>query len=737
MTKYHTNNALGSTDPRDLFDNAQNLDVAVNDTENDTWKDRFGRDRKTLKGYDSAFQQFLINSGYQNIGDYGPGLEITARNQIFWRDGELYRAGAALELPYTTTGDWGEEEGLFVAAGDEALRQELTSTQGGGGASFVRRNVIAIDSVADMMALPDSAKREDLMYVVKGYYADSDLGGGVFYWDPSREGENDGGGVLDGFVRIPTSTITPRAFGATPEVPESQTDLIQAAMEYAAENGIRLVIDGSYYVSATTYVVGEGADAYALKTPSNLDMYFNGKGELIQIGAPYEKSSVILILHASNVRIWFPRITGTRLTEDQSLPEQNHGIRILECEDVILYKPKISNTMGDGIYLGRTWIDEGFESPVNVLIYEPVIDRVRRNGISCCAWGNVRIVRPTVTNVRDIDGVSALFPKAGIDIEPESAGTNHADRIRTRGLYIESPTLLDCVTPFIAYYQRHSIGQEITVDITGTMRIRGEGEGWAARPFAIQNMGVNCTGWLNIERIIDESPNPSPEGGIHWGAILQNNATLESGLFVTIDEWIVKNQTSGIYAFVAIMLDLPDIYSFYQGNMAVRNIQLPRGVVGRFGSRMRPEILGERQTRNFSMQISYENMMNGYPGIINTKNLNTGVLPQGPNCYFDGVVSITSSLTDPLEIYGNRFALGYNSGSVVLDITEKVGTYEVIRNPVNSSSATIGIKGISLGSNNAFRSSSSSAAMKISKTGTPITTSSVIESHGEWDSTSI
>src|SRR5690625_4805253 len=72
------------------------------------------------------FQQFLINYVYENIGFCGPCLEITARNQIFWRDGELYRASAALELPYTTTGDWGSEEGLFVAVGDQSLRQDLS-----------------------------------------------------------------------------------------------------------------------------------------------------------------------------------------------------------------------------------------------------------------------------------------------------------------------------------------------------------------------------------------------------------------------------------------------------------------------------------------------------------------------------------------------------------------------------------------------------------------------------------
>lgn len=49
MTHYYTGNPLGSTDPRDLFDNAQNFDSAINGNAK-TWKDRFGVDRYTWKG---------------------------------------------------------------------------------------------------------------------------------------------------------------------------------------------------------------------------------------------------------------------------------------------------------------------------------------------------------------------------------------------------------------------------------------------------------------------------------------------------------------------------------------------------------------------------------------------------------------------------------------------------------------------------------------------------------------
>lgn len=137
MTTYNTHNALGSTVVKDLYDNAENLDRATNDRQSRDWLDRFGKNRRSWWGMEQDFQDFLISSGYQNIGDYGLGLEITTRNQVFWMGGELYRAGAVLSLPYTTTGDWAAEESLFVSVGDQALRQDLASSATGKGGSLV------------------------------------------------------------------------------------------------------------------------------------------------------------------------------------------------------------------------------------------------------------------------------------------------------------------------------------------------------------------------------------------------------------------------------------------------------------------------------------------------------------------------------------------------------------------------------------------------------------------------
>lgn len=50
MTTYQTNNPIGSTAVKDLYDNTENLDQAVNDRSTDKWTDRLGNERITWEG---------------------------------------------------------------------------------------------------------------------------------------------------------------------------------------------------------------------------------------------------------------------------------------------------------------------------------------------------------------------------------------------------------------------------------------------------------------------------------------------------------------------------------------------------------------------------------------------------------------------------------------------------------------------------------------------------------------
>ncbi|MFY9995072.1 MAG: hypothetical protein WAK61_08775 [Leclercia sp.] len=130
MTKYATMNPPGSTSPYDLFDNAQNFDIALNSITAAIWQDRLGRNRTTFRGMEQRFNLFIQNSGYKVIGDYEDGpLTIDEYNQLIRYDGELWKLTALTNIPFTTSGtdstSWVMDKSHFVSVGDGALRQTL------------------------------------------------------------------------------------------------------------------------------------------------------------------------------------------------------------------------------------------------------------------------------------------------------------------------------------------------------------------------------------------------------------------------------------------------------------------------------------------------------------------------------------------------------------------------------------------------------------------------------------
>jgi len=122
---FNTGNPVGSTDARDLHDNAQNLDRFANGDEPE-YLDRIGRPRKSLAGIRAEVTEALSNLGYQVIGDYAAGLVVQNYGQVFRKDGEFYRAKADLTLPYPLDGDWAVDAPKFVSVGDAVLRDDLS-----------------------------------------------------------------------------------------------------------------------------------------------------------------------------------------------------------------------------------------------------------------------------------------------------------------------------------------------------------------------------------------------------------------------------------------------------------------------------------------------------------------------------------------------------------------------------------------------------------------------------------
>ena len=64
MTTYNTGNPIGSVEVKDLYDNAENLDIAINSPSADVWTDRLGQAR--LQRQQAALQRGLPHYGAQS-----------------------------------------------------------------------------------------------------------------------------------------------------------------------------------------------------------------------------------------------------------------------------------------------------------------------------------------------------------------------------------------------------------------------------------------------------------------------------------------------------------------------------------------------------------------------------------------------------------------------------------------------------------------------------------------------
>jgi hypothetical protein len=84
--RYNTNNPLGtygSSDPRDLYDNAGNLDLGMNSLAL-SFIDRLGTQRRTYKGFETNAQAIIDAMGMYRLADqtFGTGTTITSNKQL-------------------------------------------------------------------------------------------------------------------------------------------------------------------------------------------------------------------------------------------------------------------------------------------------------------------------------------------------------------------------------------------------------------------------------------------------------------------------------------------------------------------------------------------------------------------------------------------------------------------------------------------------------------------------------
>lgn len=132
---YNTGNPVepnGSSDPRDLRDNAQILDQLVNGSSL-TWHGRLGKIIKTWAGMISDFTEMMSSFGYEpNHLTYvvGQPLQVDRTTQLIDYNGGVYRAKMPVAFPLTLTGTWATDSSKLVDVGDQPLRTQLAAPGG-------------------------------------------------------------------------------------------------------------------------------------------------------------------------------------------------------------------------------------------------------------------------------------------------------------------------------------------------------------------------------------------------------------------------------------------------------------------------------------------------------------------------------------------------------------------------------------------------------------------------------
>ena len=131
--RFETGNPIepdGSSDPRDLYDNAGIIDLLVTGPLGE-YLNRLSVPLTSWRGMMQQVIDFLDAQGYESIYlAYAAGVVVERQKQLVQRSGELYRVANIADLPLTLTGTWSTDAPKLQAVGDAALRQSLASTSG-------------------------------------------------------------------------------------------------------------------------------------------------------------------------------------------------------------------------------------------------------------------------------------------------------------------------------------------------------------------------------------------------------------------------------------------------------------------------------------------------------------------------------------------------------------------------------------------------------------------------------
>ncbi|HAV5308003.1 TPA: hypothetical protein JI040_00490 [Acinetobacter baumannii] len=318
-------------------------------------------------------------------------------------------------------------------------------------------SAIAVTHVSSIDELSDLNKWDGRTVYVDSYHLGLGLGGGVFVYDATRSAENDGGHVLNGWVRKDRSAFNVYNFGAYGDGISDDTDsfLLTSTALRANNGGVLVIPQGAYVVGRQTSPAGyayvgmdviglygiTGAVEIRLENPTITfkdDLYFGAWDRsttpptaltTITRDSKYY-SSVGSMIYASNIPML--RITGVGTLDgnldgvqlggewgDTGRQCWGNAFKILNVPDLqISTNIKTKNFPLDSIYIGNSNYTSDGNDYGTSKISGLNCDGNARQGLSLCGGTNYVIDSCSFKNIGH--GSFSSMPKSGIDIEAES-----------------------------------------------------------------------------------------------------------------------------------------------------------------------------------------------------------------------------------------------------------------------------------------------------------------------------
>ncbi|WP_233759304.1 hypothetical protein [Acinetobacter nosocomialis] len=290
----------------------------------------------------------------------------------------------------------------------------------------------------------------------------------------------------------------------------SQSLKLQQVNDISVRFGVPFIVDAEFMLAPV-----ESDHNICFYVRSNNDISFTPKGNFKIIPNAFTTYSILHIEDIENYKVLFPQITGDRDQHLGTQGEWGYGITNYQSKKGYIYRPKVVNTWGDGIYIGRRWGLLTDDTPTDITISEPTVLNAGRNGISLSAGTRVNILLPYIYGVR------GKAPEAGIDIEPEAA--TGLPKSHLKDCVISSPTIENCNIGLVCYFFQSDSNFE--VELSGVTTIKS-----CDQPLVLCAGGSNNQGYIDINKVVLSD--------LKGNTLLQNAWHRSGGFRCTIKELV-------------------------------------------------------------------------------------------------------------------------------------------------------------------------------------------------------